>query len=101
MGYYNDPYSSPEKHGLVIVYTMNEPGLSYEFNEVVLWRRTDDGKLFWAHDSGCSCPSPFENYSGVADLSPLPETASDLELVLADSAFQYGDRLEFREAAGL
>lgn len=35
--------------------------LSYEFNEVRVFRHKFFGGLLIAHDSGCSCPTPFED----------------------------------------
>lgn len=54
-----NPYYSPEEVGLTVVGEVDDAG-SYEFNTIVVW--TDGEKLYWAHDSGCSCPTPFEEY---------------------------------------
>ena len=66
MSWENNIYSHPEKHGLKIFETLEE-NLSYEFNMLVVWKN-EKGEFFWAQDSGCSCPSPFEDYNSVADL---------------------------------
>jgi hypothetical protein len=52
-------YYSPADFGLEIVAEIDndEP---YEFDMVVVWRDVD-GRLWGAHDSGCSCPTPFED----------------------------------------
>jgi len=34
---------------------------SYEFNLTGIWVRNSDGTLWTADDSGCSCPTPWEN----------------------------------------
>ncbi len=68
--YGNDVYSSPEKHGLEVVGGLGEKDLCYEFNELVVWRKLDDGALYWAMDSGCSCPSPFEDLGDIDSLGP-------------------------------
>lgn len=36
------------------------PDLSYEFDEVRVFRHRVTGALVIAHDSGCSCPEPFD-----------------------------------------
>lgn len=36
---------------------------SYEFDTLVFWR-TETGEIFMAHDTGCSCPTPFDEYKG-------------------------------------
>jgi len=71
MGYYDDDaYYQPEKFGLKIIGGLNEPDLCYEFNELVVWQH-EDGRVFFAQDSGCSCPSPFEDYTSLEDLTPV------------------------------
>lgn len=59
MGYGDDVYSSPEKHGLMMVAELDDPEASYSFDLLVVWQH-EDGRLFYGTDSGCSCPSPFE-----------------------------------------
>jgi hypothetical protein len=60
-------YYSPEKFGVKIVaeYDPSEP---YEFDTTLIFEK-EDGSLWWAHDSGCSCPVPFEDV-GADDLAP-------------------------------
>lgn len=58
-----NPYSSPELFGLELIGTLSEEDLSYEFNEFAVWKNKK-GELFYAQDSGCSCPSFFEDFDG-------------------------------------
>lgn len=44
---------------------LSEP--DYSFHILRVWVRKRDGMLLWATDSGCSCPSPFED-TKVSDL---------------------------------
>lgn len=69
-------YSSPEKFGMQVVCELEDPDASYTFDTVVVWRQADTGLLFFARDSGCSCPVPFE------DATPIPLTtkAFDAEM---------------------
>lgn len=53
--YYNPASSALETVGEVE--WSSEP---YEFNLTVILRQEDD--FYWADDSGCSCPTPFENH---------------------------------------
>ncbi len=53
-------YYNPEQHGLVEIYECDVAD-SYEFDRFVVWFKPQTNELFWASDSGCSCPSPFEN----------------------------------------
>src|SRR2546422_760467 len=62
-------YYDPERYGLTVL-GMVEEDLSYEFDMFVVWADRE-GNLFYATDQGCSCPSPFEDYHSVADLTPI------------------------------
>ena len=39
---------------------LSEP-LDYAFNLLCAWRHRPTGRIFFGRDSGCSCPSPWEN----------------------------------------
>lgn len=56
----NNVYYDPEKFDLEIVAEHDCAG-SYEFDMLVVWRQKGSGRLLWAQDSGCSCPTPFED----------------------------------------
>jgi hypothetical protein len=58
----HNPYYAPEKFNLEMI-SFDEPGLSYEFNTLCFWSN-DQGMVYSAQDSGCSCPTPFEDYEG-------------------------------------
>jgi hypothetical protein len=66
----DDVYGTPEKFGLTTVGELSAD-LYYEFSILAVWVRNEDGALFWETDSGCSCPSPFEWTTGIADLKPI------------------------------
>ncbi|WP_367137995.1 hypothetical protein [Saccharothrix sp. HUAS TT1] len=68
MGWYDpDPYNQPEKFGLTSVAEVHWDDDSYQFDFMVVWYDAE-GKLYWATDSGCSCPSPFEDYRSLESL---------------------------------
>lgn len=74
MSYYDyalNPYSSPEKMDLQIVADLELSEPDYSFDTVIVWRHTPTGQLYWAHDSGCSCPIPFEDYTSLDKLDKL------------------------------
>jgi hypothetical protein len=76
----NDVYHSPDKHDLTVLGELDEQDLSWEFRMLVVWKRGADGALFYATDSGCSCPSPFEDFHSVDALTPIVrETLADFE----------------------
>ncbi len=70
-------YYNPEKFGLKIVEETNKPDLSYEFDMVVAWEDVTTGKQYWAQDSGCSCPSPFEQFDSIESLDPMEATEDE------------------------
>ena len=70
-----NPYYDPEKLGLrMISFDACEGG--YEFDVICFWS-TGDGRVYTAQDSGCSCPTPFEDYEG----GTQTETIQKLEQV--------------------
>ena len=65
-----NPYYSPEKCGLEQMYSLHGEE-DYSFDMAVIWRDSDSGKYYFAQDSGCSCPSPFEDFHSLDDLTEL------------------------------
>ena len=70
MKFDDNPYYSPEKCGLKPFEEFNDAD-SYEFDIFMIWEKEDDGTLWWDTDSGCSCPSPFDNSDNGHDLKPI------------------------------
>lgn len=77
-----NPYYSPEKCGLNVI-EMHERNISYEFDMVVLWEDVKTKKRYWAQDSGCSCPFPFENFHSVADMQEWSLTKNEYKKAVA------------------
>lgn len=67
---YDNVYNSPEKHGLKIIFS-NDIADSYKFNILVVFKSLYGGAYYFAQDSGCSCPVPFENFEKIDDLTPI------------------------------
>ena len=63
-----DVYYQPEEFGLTPVAEIEPTGLSWEFDIFAVWKDAE-GNFYWATDSGCSCPSPFEDYTSLDSLS--------------------------------
>lgn len=63
----DNPYYNPENHGLTLVSEVELSEPCYSFDTLAVWR--DEVGYYLATDSGCSCPSPFENYHTKADLT--------------------------------
>lgn len=85
----DDPYNQPESFGLEIVFSDDQGG-AYQFDMFVVWE-SEDGTLYYATDSGCSCPSPFNRITEVDQLEKVsPEEAVD----------RYHDWLGWNERSG-
>lgn len=70
-------YYGPAAFGLEIIGEVDYNKADYGFDLVVVWKRAD-GTLVWAADSGCSCPSPFEDQSADT-LNPIETLQSYLD----------------------
>lgn len=55
-------YYNPSDYGLEVVASIEYDADSYSFDTRVIWR-DKKGRLWTARDSGCSCPTPFENHN--------------------------------------
>lgn len=75
-------YYHPEKWGLSKIGEIAEPLGGYEFHIVCVWEDAF-GKLYWAASSGCSCPTPFDEYRSITMLNVADSrTYPDLESYL-------------------
>lgn len=94
-------YYNPESVGATMVATLDvSPG--YEFDIVLLVRENATGLLWAAHDSGCSCPTPFEGLAFPWDFV-LVDSVAAVEPLIAmtygGSATELADfRRKVREA---
>ena len=69
----NNPYYNPDKCGLVPVCEVEWYEPIYSFDTTVVWK-AGNGKLYTASDSGCSCPTPFDDYHKLSDLTLVDES---------------------------
>lgn len=69
MNYENNFYYSPEKSHLEVIKSFDTGG-GYEFDMFVIWKHKDN-RLFYAEDSGCSCPTPFQVFNSFEDLNEI------------------------------
>lgn len=60
MKFDTNPYCSPNECGLKIIKEYDTAG-SYEFDKFVVWEDISTKNWYYDRDSGCSCPSPFDN----------------------------------------
>lgn len=85
-------YYSPAAFGLETFAEIDYSDGNYQFDYRVVWRRLSDGKLLSSRDSGCSCPSPFENVA-VKDLQEV-ESANWLKEEIATDGREYPSAAE-------
>lgn len=70
-GWDGNVYYHPEKNGFQMIGSLEDPNASYSFDTVVVLLDNETGTVWAAQDSGCSCPTPFEDVNSFADLTPI------------------------------
>ena len=89
-----NPESNPEAMGLKIIDIL-ENSSHHDFDTHMVWRH-QDGTFYWGHDSGCSCPTPFEDYQigdGLLELTDFP-SFSDM-IMNYEGKSTMGERMKF------
>lgn len=79
-------YYVPDNLGLTVVAEIEYSDQSYCFDTRVVWKDTS-GKLYTARDSGCSCPTPFEDYTTLESIDTfnMDELRSEVDAELKSS----------------
>lgn len=81
-------YYAPEKYELIPVAEIDYSSGSYEFDLRVVWRHDLTKTLLTARDSGCSCPSPFDEYDVTRlDVMDFKKLERELEQELRDGGY--------------
>ena len=60
---------------LEVIHELDDDSLSYEFDTYRVYKNPKNGELFYASDSGCSCPTPFEGYRSSDDLTKIDKAS--------------------------
>jgi hypothetical protein len=83
---WNEPdlYNQPEHFGVRIVGVVEWDYECYQFNMTVVWVDALD-QFYMGDDSGCSCPSPFEDSTSAEDLG-MPMTKHEVAAALQKGA---------------
>lgn len=92
-----DLYNDPEKFGLKLIGSIEWYEAAWEFDLTIVLI-DESGQLYYASDSGCSCPSPFENYTNVSDATKVSFT--ELDAYLKERAESAKDRTEATDLEG-
>ena len=94
----NKVYGYYSKNDPQVFELLGEAELDFEqwqFDIVGVFRHKETGLLFYGHDSGCSCPTPWEN-TKVTDLTPL-ETYQEWLDYMAEAVGQTPEELREQE----
>ena len=83
-------YYYPENLGLKVVAEVEYSDRNYVFDTRVVWK-DDQGNFYTARDSGCSCPTPFEDYTSKDSLDKLdyPELEREVRANVIDPTDEY------------
>lgn len=58
-----NPYYNPVNLGLELIAERELSEPSWSFDTFIVLREIETGKVYVGSDSGCSCPTPFEDHS--------------------------------------
>jgi hypothetical protein len=91
---------NPESCGMELVAEIELSDGCYQFSTVCVWRELSTGKLWGAHDSGCSCPTPFEDHTWPTDFTEIVQPIDAIQLVVTNTWGESpypssGERLDF------
>lgn len=89
-GWDRNVYDSPEKCGMRLLGSLEDGSASYSFDTVIVLQDEETRKVYAAHDSGCSCPTPFENIEGLSDLTEIRSVA-DIQSFIKAHDHEYVD----------
>lgn len=93
-------YCEPEKYGLETIGEI-DVGASYEFDIAWVSREKTTGHVWVAFDSGCSCPTPFEDHR-FPEMYFRTDDARALRTQLVEwGEKQYGDKPSTESIAAL
>jgi hypothetical protein len=88
---YENIVNNPELWALEIVACHDCAG-DYEFDMYCVLK-DKEGDHYYAHDSGCSCPIPFEDYQSVESLSPLNDFEDFKSMIMGWTGAGLDDKL--------
>lgn len=95
---YTDVYSKPENYGLEIVGSIDWLMEAYGFDMTVVWRDKETQQLYYLDDSGCSCPSPYEDVDSKEMLTEV--TKEELQKYLVSKDPDMNRRLDIANLMG-
>lgn len=70
-----------------------DTGEQYEFDTVIILEDPDNGKHYAGHDSGCSCPIPFEYMTDLADWTEIHSKTEAVDFAKRSLGYCHADDL--------
>jgi hypothetical protein len=106
MEYPHNPYYNPDKLNLTL-FSLEKDDICYDFDTLCFWA-TEDGRVYTAQDSGCSCPTPFEAYEGFTQDEVLQkltrvESAASAEVIFENwnkKSYEYDNEKKTNPSKG-
>lgn len=90
-GYEHNVYYHPEAGRLTLIGELDDENLSYEFDTLIVVRDDTTGDLYAVADSGCSCPTPFEDVRSFSDMTPI-KTLDDVKTFVKAHESDYREK---------
>jgi hypothetical protein len=92
-------YYNAGRHGLEPVAELDYSDGCYQFDLRVVWKDAE-GRLWTARDSGCSCPSPFEDTTELDRVFNLDDLDEEFREASGSRSFcpSANDWLAFRDS---
>jgi hypothetical protein len=75
MSWDTNVYDTPEKYGLEIVDVLEDPDACWSFDTLLVLQHKETKRIYWTSDSGCSCPSPFEDQDSIESLEEVTDAS--------------------------
>lgn len=99
-GYEHNPYYAPEKCGVKLIGVLEDVGADYSFDTIIVIQDLETRQVYAAHDEGCSCPTPFENYSELSEMVHI-QNIDDLKRFIGDQDSTYRVKWPFDDRFAL
>lgn len=86
----NNVYYNPESVGVTTLGEISLDDEPYMFSLILVVQDNESGKIFAAHDAGCSCPAPFEDHKYPTDFVEI-HYASDIQRLVEQHQYDWGN----------
>jgi len=84
------PFYNPENFGLELTGSVDTAG-AYEYDEFAVWVHKENKSIYYATDSGCSCPTPFEEVT-IETMTRVPDPNALRSPMKSWGESSYGER---------